>query len=63
MTVTQRIFAAASLALLFASGIAGAAPHPQGSRAAGSGYEGLVDAASQVHIDKHASPKARSGVI
>ena len=63
MTATKRILAAASLAVLFASGTAVAAPHPQGPGADTNEHKVLEDAAKRVQLDGMPRSKALTGII
>lgn len=63
MSATKRIFAAASLAALIASGTAFAAPHPQSPGAGTNEHKVLEDAAKRVQLDGMSSPKALTGII
>ncbi len=63
MTATKRILAAASLAALFASGTAFAAPHPQSPGAGTSEHKVLEEAAKRVQLDGVSNPKALTGII
>ena len=63
MSATKSILAAASLAVMFASGFASAAPHPQTVGAGNAGHKALVDAAKRVHINGQARPKVLSSTI
>ena len=63
MSATKRIFAAASLAALIASGTAFAAPHPQSPGAGTNEHQVLEDAAKRVQLDGMPGPKALTGII
>jgi hypothetical protein len=63
MSAIKHIFAAASLVVLFASGVAFAAPHPQGPGANTNEHKVLEDAAKRVHLEGIPSPKALTGII
>ncbi len=63
MSATKRILAAASLAALFASGTAFAAPHPQSPGAGTNEHKVLEEAAKRVQLDGVSNPKALTGII
>jgi len=63
MSASKRIIAAASLAALFASGTAFAAPHPQSPGAGTNEHKVLEEAAKRVHLDGMSDPKVLTGII
>ena len=63
MSASKRIIAAASLAALFASGTAFAAPHPQSPGAGTNEHKVLEDAAKRVQLDGVSSPKVLTEII
>ena len=63
MKATTRTLIAASLAVLFASGTAVAAPHPQGPGADANEHKVLEDAAQRVQLDGMPGKKVLTGMI
>jgi hypothetical protein len=63
MSAFKRIFAVSALAVLFASGTAFAAPHPQSPGAGTNEHKTLEEAAKRVQLDGIPSPKALTGII